>query len=165
LKEEIQLLKEYFRDHYQSRAALNSPPHITLIAPFHWKNEKETFLISSLTDFAKSSKPFTIELQNFSSFKPRVIFVNVIGNEALNKLQCELDQFCRSKLNLFHSAKSDHPFHPHLTLAFRDLKKDKFFKAWEEFSQRKFSGSFIINRISLLKHNGKIWELYKDFHF
>ena len=35
--EEAQALKEYFREKYNSKAALNSPPHITLHMPFFWK--------------------------------------------------------------------------------------------------------------------------------
>lgn len=37
LYEEVTRLKEYFRDRYNSKAALRSPPHITLHMPFKWK--------------------------------------------------------------------------------------------------------------------------------
>jgi 2'-5' RNA ligase len=30
-------------------------------------------------------------------------------------------------------------FHPHITIAFRDLKKAVFYKAWEEYKSKLFS--------------------------
>src|SRR5258708_485210 len=75
--EEVVALKNYFKEKYNSRAALNSPPHITMHMPFLWKEKKEGFLISSLQVFAADQKPATIELSNFTSFPPRVIFINV----------------------------------------------------------------------------------------
>jgi len=93
-----------------------------------------------------------------------VISIGVSENERLNNLHHELQQFCESKLNLCPEYK-DLPFHPRLTLAFRDLKRAKFLEAWEEFNKRTFSASSIMSKISLLKHDGKIWEPYRDFLF
>lgn len=163
--EEVQELKNYFKEHYQSRAALNALPHITLYRPFLWKDIQEEFLISSLTDFSTTQQPTTIELSNFSSFPPRVIFISVSENEKLNKAQYELHRYFETTLNLFDAEYRGLPYHPHLTLAFRDLKKPMFAQAWREFKERKFAASFIMDRINLLKHSGKRWEPYKDFHF
>jgi len=44
LSEELLAWKQYFQEHYQSKAALNSPPHITLHMPFEWKEEKAAVL-------------------------------------------------------------------------------------------------------------------------
>ena len=57
--EEVQEIKNYFKDKYESRAALNSPPHITLHMPFFWKIDEEDLLISLLTEFAKSCELMT----------------------------------------------------------------------------------------------------------
>ena len=46
-------LKHYFKDEYNSKASLNSPPHITLHMPFEWKEKKEEMLIEKLNLFAK----------------------------------------------------------------------------------------------------------------
>ncbi len=163
--EEVLALKNYFKEKYESKAALNSPPHITLHMPFLWKEKKEDLLISSLQDFAADQKPATIKLSNFSPFPPRVIFINVSANEELNKLQLNLHRFCKAKLNLFNAEYKDIPFHPHLTLAFRDLKKPMFAEAWSEFKDKTFSASFHLDKITLLKHDGKIWQQFSHFHF
>ncbi|MEQ1584886.1 MAG: 2'-5' RNA ligase family protein [Cyclobacteriaceae bacterium] len=165
IRNEIRLLKEYFRDTYQSKAALNSPPHITLHMPFQWKETKEEKLISALMKFVAGKSEVKVQLNGFSCFAPRVIYINVLESGPLRLLQSDLHRFCKTELNLFNAQYRDTPFHPHLTLAFRDLKKDRFERAWDEFKERKFTGDFIANKITLLKHDGKTWTPYSDLDF
>lgn len=155
--------KKYFKEQYQSKAALNSPPHITLHMPFEWKEKRETELVEQLEEFSKNKTTTTLELHNFSCFAPRVIFINVLENEAIRAFQQELHRFCKVELNIFNAQYKDLPFQPHLTLAFRDLKKPMFEKAWNEFKDKEFSHSFVVDRFTLLKHNGKVWESFKEF--
>jgi len=161
--EEAQEMKAYFRDHYKSKASLNSPPHITLHMPFRWKEKKETELIIALNEFASQLIPFNLKLKNFSCFSPKVIFIDVDTNPELNDLQKELHRFCKRELNLFNADYKEQPFYPHLTLAFRDLKKPSFQKAWEEFKDKDFKADFLVERITLLKHTGKVWQVFNDF--
>ena len=163
--EEAQALKEYFRDQYQSKASLNSPPHITLHMPFQWKEAKEEKLVKALSDFSFGKKSFCVSFNNFSCFAPKVIYIDIRPSESLNALQHELHRLCKTELNMFNAQYRDLPFHPHLTLAFRDLKKELFPKAWQEFEEKKFSGDFMIDKITLLKHDGKHWKVFHDFHF
>lgn len=165
ISREIQLLKEHIRDTYLSKAALNSPPHITLHMPFQWKEAKEEKLLSAFKQFAAGKSEVKIQLNGFSCFAPRVIYINVLESEPLRLLQSELHRFCKTELNLFNAQYRDMPFHPHVTLAFRDLKKDKFENAWNEFRDKKFSGEFITNKVTLLKHDGKVWKPARDFDF
>lgn len=161
--EEIDDLKHYFKDQYQSKASLNSPPHITLHMPFEWKEEKEARLINTLTAFSKNQTSLVLQLENFGCFEPRVIFINVIKNPLLDLLQKELHQVFKKELNLFNAQYRDLPFHPHVTLAFRDLKKAMFYKAWEEFREKKFEHKLKVDRINLLKHDGKVWQVHAEF--
>lgn len=156
-------LKQYFKDHYNSKASLNSPPHITLHMPFRWKPSREHLLIESLQKFAASQKAFSVTLQNFSCFEPRVIFIDVLKSEELDNLQKQLKRFCKQQLNLFNADYKEMGFNPHLTLAFRDLKKPEFYKAWEEFKERKFEATVTIWTITLLKHDGKVWKVLNEF--
>lgn len=156
-------LKQYFKETYNSKAALNSPPHITLHMPFRWKVAKEEELINKLKDFVKRHDPLKICLDNFSSFPPRVIFLNVVTSQQLVVFQKELQRFCKKELNLFNANYKEDPFHPHLTLAFRDLKKSAYTAAWEEFSKKEYKAEFIADKVSLLKHDGQKWNVLKDF--
>jgi len=154
-------LKNHFKDAYKSKAALNSPPHITLHMPFKWKEAKEIELINSLESFSLTQNPFEIRLTNFSAFEPRVIFIDVTKDEKLESLQKQLKRFCKIELNLFNADYKEFAYHPHLTLAFRDLKKPEFYKAWEEFKEKKVETSFKVDSIALLKHDGKEWKELK----
>jgi 2'-5' RNA ligase len=155
--------KEYFKIEFNSKAALNSPPHITLHMPFEWKTEKEVKLIDQLTIFSATQKPFELELKNFGSFPPRVIFINVVDNHALTQLQASLSRFCKTELNLFNANRLDQPYHPHLTVAFRDLKKTVFPKAWAFVKDLDFDAHFTCQELVLLKRNGKEWQEIKSF--
>lgn len=65
-----------------------------------------------------------------------------------------------SQIKLKENEKMD-SIDPHLTIAFRDLSKEAFAQAWPELQQRDFEVSFIADKLFLLKHNGKVWEVMK----
>lgn len=156
---EILEFKNHMAKTYGAKAALRSPAHITLHMPFKWKETKEDFLIKSLIFFSSSQHSFELTLQGFGCFKPRVIFINSKENDLLNSLQLRLRTLAKKELNLFNSNYRSHPFHPHITIAFRDLKKELFIPAWEEFKSKIYQVSFMVNAICLLKHNGKRWDI------
>ena len=161
--EQAQQWKEYFNLEFNSKAALNSPPHITLHMPFEWKSAKENVLIEKLDTFAQTQQSFPVELKNFGCFAPRVIFIQVTENPELKKLQAELTRFCKTELNLFNANRLDQPFHPHLTVAFRDLKKNDFPKAWAFVRDLDFHAQFSCQHLVLLKHHGKVWQPAQTF--
>jgi 2'-5' RNA ligase len=155
---EVLKLKEYFRDKYNTKGALNSPAHITMHMPFEWRADRESKLVDAFREFTSKEGPLNIELRNFGSFPPRVIFVDVTKNPLLYESQKRLLAFCKTQLNLFNALYRDEPFHPHVTVAFRDLKKDRFTEAWEEFKDKSYHAAFECRQLSLLKHDGKYWQ-------
>ena len=155
-------LKIHFKDHFRSKASLNSPPHITLHMPFEWRSDRENDLIQTLEKFSAKLSPAEVKLENFNCFEPRVIFINVFHSKELNDLQHQLRQFCKRELGLFNADYKDLPFHPHVTLAFRDLRKPEFIKAWEEFRTGKFEGAFLATQICLLKHEDGKWNVFRE---
>jgi 2'-5' RNA ligase len=162
IREEITTIKNYFADHYESKHALRSPPHITLHMPFQCKDAKLTVLTEQLSQMAKSSPPFDVSLEGFGAFAPRVIFVDVKENRKLNLLQKAVSG-CMRSANIFNADYKGKPFHPHLTVAFRDLKKPMFAKAWHEFETKKYTAVFAVKTLSLLKHDGYQWQIFCDF--
>ena len=56
-------------------------------------------------------------------------------------------------------------FHPHITIAFRDLTERHFNSLWGEVEHKSLSGRFSTESITLLRHNGKIWTVEDDFLF
>lgn len=155
--------KEYFARNYNSKASLNAPPHITLHMPFKCKLRKEHSLVEVLTSLAQQNLRFDLKVESFDAFPPRVIFLNVLQNETLTLLNHNIHQLMKTQFNIFNADYRNHPFNPHITLAFRDLKKDKFEDAWKEFRSKPYQEEFHIDQFWLLKHDGKKWNKLAAF--
>ncbi|MEL7006674.1 MAG: 2'-5' RNA ligase family protein, partial [Bacteroidota bacterium] len=56
-------------------------------------------------------------------------------------------------------------FRPHITIGFRDLKKATFYDAKPYYQERSFESSFLVNNLSLLRHDGLKWEVIRNFTF
>jgi len=157
--------KEYFAEKYQSKAALKSPPHITLHMPFKLNEDREGQLLDVLNQVASKMQPFEVALSNFGHFGQRTIFIGVDENERMHELFKNLMKSMKIHFNIFNADYKNRGFNPHLTLAFRDLKKALFNKAWLEFEHKIYQAQFMAERFILLKHNGKFWESYRHFSF
>jgi 2'-5' RNA ligase len=161
---EIWKMKELVAQNFKSKGALRSPAHITLHLPFRWKKDKEAELIEKLNEFT-FGKPVNIKLKDFADFEPRVLYVAVEPNELLNELQKGVIKFVKENLNLFNEVGNRRGFHPHVTIAFRDLKKEQFRLAKEYFKDQTFEAEFTATQFCLLKYGPGKWEVYKEFSF
>lgn len=159
---QIMDLKEVVKNKFNSKGALRSPAHITLHMPFEWKEEKENVLVSTLQQFTFKEN-FTVDLQNFACFEPRVVFIDVVKSELLHKLQSELMVYAQRNLKLFNQVNDMRGFHPHVTIAFRDLKKEKFYEALNYFKAQTYKASFPIKSFCLLKHSDNEWLVNNEF--
>lgn len=159
---EIEDIKTRISKKYQSHGALQSPAHITLHMPFSY--EKEDKLISCVESF-KFNTDFLVELNGFNCFKPRVVFIDVKNNDSLFLLQKNLVQHIKKNLGVFNQSDDLRGFHPHITIAFRDLKKQTFYKIWEDYKNISFSSAFNCYDIAVLKKENLNWKIYKRFNF
>lgn len=164
LREQIQSFKEEMKERFHAKHALKSPAHITLQMPFKRNNEDEPLIIEELQNFASHQNIYNIELADFGCFSPRVIFVKVKDHKATSDLHTTLKKVLLDELS-FKENEISNKIHPHMTIATRDLTDKEFLKAWPEFEQRKFKASFTVKNFYLLKHNGKYWDIYKEFTF
>lgn len=156
--------KHYMREHYGCVVALKSPAHLTLIPPFWMEEQLEKELVTDLDAFAQQRQAFNVRLNNFDGFKPRVIFVGVEHNELLHQLKLSLEDYLLS-LQKYPIKKESRPFHPHLTIANRDLRKKDFYPAFEHFQKLDYAASFAATGIAILKHDGVGWQVYHDASF
>ncbi len=99
----------------------------------------------------------------FGAFPPKVIFVKIEANQQVETLQNDLCQLMAQKMSIHNANYQNKPFRPHLTIAFRDLKKVQFLKAWDYYKDQEYQASCIINHLTLLRHNGHRWEAELDF--
>ena len=159
---EVRGLQLYAQAKFGSGHALRSPAHITLQPPFRWKPSELPLLDESLKSFVISYTSFQIALNNFSAFPPRVIFIEISENEDLKRIQKSLSKTLKDQLDLV-SDRPDRAFHPHMTIAFKDLKKARFDAAWAHFSSLTYQRYFEVRSIFLLKHEYKRWEICEEY--
>jgi len=164
VRTEVQELKENAAQLWGSKAALKSPPHITLHMPFQWRDDREEILVNTLQSFENSPSPFEVKLHDFGFFEPRVVYVNVMESVVLRELQKHLSTHVRRELNVLNADYKDRGFHPHMTIAFRDLKKSLFPEIKDYYQSQTFDTTFNYNGFTLLKHDGKSWQEFKNIY-
>lgn len=164
LRDTVDSLKTALKQRFGATHALKSPAHITLQMPFHKLESEEPELMSCLREFASGEGQMTVRLNGFGCFSPRVLFVKVENHKPLQELQSRLKKQLISHLG-FPEPQKKTKFHPHMTIANRDLSETDFHTAWSEFQVRDFQASFCADSLHLLKHNGKSWDLYREFPF
>lgn len=164
IREHVMLLKNEMKDSYGAAHALKSPAHITLVMPFKRQEAEENLLFRSLKNFATEIQAFPIQLEDFDAFPPRVIFIKVLNHQPLIEFRQKLVQKLKTESG-FTQEEIGSRFHPHMTIATRDLPEEQFVLANREFLKRKFNAGWTADSISLLKHQGERWEIFKDFGF
>ena len=157
VNEKVLKWKNYMHEKFDCKVGLKSAAHITFVPPFWMHEEKEQELITDIDAISSSVQPFTIITKNFSAFKPRTIFVDVVLSEELISLKAAVDKFFLKK---DYKIKTEiRPFHPHITIATRDLFKKDFYEAWTFFETKKFQAEWEAGGLSVLRHNSKNWDV------
>lgn len=164
LCDKVRNLKFEMKERFDASHALKAPAHITLQMPFRRDEASEETLIPALENFAADQNIFDIHINGFDSFPQRVLFLKIEEHAPIANLHADLQHYLKNELN-FSENELMNRFHPHMTIATRDLSKKMFNKAWPEYRDRKFKASFTANSLHLLKHNGKNWDLFREFEF
>jgi len=158
-------IKQQVARKFFSKASLRSPPHVTLHMPFRWSDKKKVKLVKRLSQFCKDAKPFRLTLDGFGAFPPKVIYVKVETNNRLSTFQKGLCQLMTQKMSINNANYRSMPFMPHITIAFRDLKKSLYQSAWEYYRGRNYQATCSINQLTLLKHDTRHWQSEIHFQF
>lgn len=166
--EEVKLLirevKEELLQDYGLKHALKSPAHITLQRPFRRIQTEEPRLFQRLMQFATEQTVFELALSGYDCFTPKVIYAAVADYQLIKELYDNLHSYLLETLG-FVTTELSTDFHPHMTVATKDLTVAIFEKLWPLFKERSLSGIFTVDSIYVLKHNGKHWDVYKRFPF
>lgn len=163
VRQEITRLKWLLKEEFGVKYALKSPPHITLKMPFLYNEQKEAILGRRLEGFFQEERGFSLSLSGIGSFGNRVVFLKVKYPPELLGLQQRLISFGKRNLGQ-HIELSDLNYTPHLTLAFKDIKKHQF-EAVRVFLKSKVGRYHVeINQASLLKKTMSNWEIKNNFN-
>lgn len=159
--EKVQSFKQWMYEQFGCKAAMKSPAHITLVAPFRLAADREQHLLDVLKSFSSPVTEWYATMDGFSHFDNRVLFIHVESNPGLLQLKTSSeDHFQKAFGNLIK--KDDRPFHPHVTIANRDMQPEHFEKAWAYFSPQSFQAQFRGHGISLLKLEEGKWKVIAE---
>ncbi len=164
LRERILTAKEMMRSDYGASHALKSPAHITLQKPFTLDGGRLMSLKTLLAGTAAGESSFTLSFDGYGSFPPRVIFIRLSDPAPVRALHRRLIMRLSAEGALPAEEIMDE-ITPHITIATRDLTREAFRAAWTRLKDEQFSGTFTVNSLFLLKHNGRVWEIEEEFPF
>jgi len=159
---EVHAFKEDIARQYNSIKSLKIIPHITLKAPFTTGVLKKDDMIVWFNNMAITTGPFETVLDGFSFFdnpKNPVIFVKPMPSTPLHVLQKEVIHGFQKQFPDSTVHPADKIFHPHMTIAYRDLAYAEFINARKVYEAKTYNNSFITNALFLLKHNSLEWKV------
>jgi 2'-5' RNA ligase len=161
VEEKVLGYKHWMQQQFGCQVALKSPAHITLISPFRLAADREQELVNGFAAFRSRIVDCRVSMEGFAHFGDRVIFIDVKKTAGLVQLREETSIYFQQLFG--HLIPNDtRDFHPHITIANRDLQPEDFEKAWPHFSSQSFFGEFHAPAISLLKlENGK-WNIISE---
>ena len=148
---------------FNAKAALKPPVHITLFRPLKLDEERENELLTLLESVKQAHEPFEIELKDFDIFRRHVLYINVVKNEALGHLAHHIrDEYLEHSFAAAE-ASDQKEFHPHITIAFRDISPAIFPKLWAAYKDRIYTSKFRVEKFTLLKHDSAKWLPYRTY--
>ena len=164
LDEKVLHWKQVMQHRYDCRVGLKSPAHITLVPPFWMDEAKEESLLQAVITISQDLSSYTLRTNNFSAFKPRTIFIDLERSIELEEMKKVVDNFFQRQ-ETFPVKIDIRPFHPHITIATRDLFKKSFYEAWPLFEKEEFMETWNVEGISVLLHNKKNWDVIHTSQF
>jgi 2'-5' RNA ligase len=164
LNKKVLHYKTLMLERFNCTVGLKSPAHITIIPPFWLNEELEASLKNDIETISAGITPFSITTNNIAAFKPRTIFIDVENNSALNNAK-EQAETVFIKKEQYKIKLDKRPYHPHITIATRDLTKKAFYEGWELLQNEVFKEAWLADCLCLLKHNKKNWDVIYTSQF
>lgn len=151
--------RRYMKQAYGCKSGHKTPIHITLVPPFCLQEEFSTKdLVTAIEkDVIPQNLGFSAHIENFDAFGDRTLFANVISNEKWTKLR---DETVKSILKACPRCikKQQHPFHPHGTIANRDIPLGIIDSALEVMNELNLVEDFPVDNITIFERKGFCWE-------
>lgn len=164
VQSKITALKMELQLHFNSKHALRLPAHITLVAPYRTTDDVAEKLMQQIRTNLNVLNPFKVTLSGFGFFLNKgmpVLFINVLSDPHLNGLYELLNQIVHSTIGTPSGTWKS--FHPHITLAHKDLNKLDFSNARDWLSAKSFEAVMPVSSFTMFRHNGKVWVELQSF--
>ncbi len=125
-KFQINNAKHQNSSRFACRVALKTPPHITIVPPFRLEDEKVRTMITAVKNHFEPPVNLTVKFGGVSAFENRTIFLDVLPDSAINAYDSAAKELVAQHPDLFPTVKFHDAFHPHVTLANRDILPEDF---------------------------------------
>lgn len=143
--------KERFFSVYQQRIAIDTWPHIT-VATFKAKQSLEGALVEIMQEVCHHQRKFIAVLQDFDGFEhstASTVYIKVQQHAPFRQLSNGL--YVINSCLRAHGCQTAYLVNtPHLTIA-RRIPYQVYLKAIQEYSQRRFDDSFLVDSLLLLR--------------
>lgn len=162
---EVTGFKNDIAQNYNSSKALRSMPHITLKAPFKLAAREHNNLQLWFEGIRPMTESFIIELEDFGSFDNKdnpVIYVKPVMTPSLERLQKQILSSFEHTYPHISIPYTERTFHPHMTIAYRDLTPEQYARAIDVYQHKKYSASFRADKFYLLQHDGSQWNVIAE---
>ncbi|XZF16501.1 2'-5' RNA ligase family protein [Chitinophagaceae bacterium MMS25-I14] len=162
--EQVRMIQREIHEKFGPSKSLDKPVHITLVPPFHAPRSFES--AHKMHEVAGAFSPFKLGLDGFGSFdnpKQPVVFIKIAEDQMLQRLYAALKLHWLQ--HHYPQIHWPHGFHPHVTIAYRDVKPAVFRLLWPHFRNRIFTCDFIQHDFSLLRWEELQWVRIQDFSF
>jgi len=162
VRDEIRVWQNWVAENFQVKAALGSPPHITIYPPVRWPLAGLSAWKNTLARFAKGMPKIPVTMQGFHHFGEQVVYADVEQSPALMHFRKSFMEYWTQSLGAKSPIHAD-SYHPHITLAFRNLTPVSFKGIWEKFASLAYNRKFSAGDLVLLKHLSPGWEIEESF--
>jgi len=158
--------RAWMHEQYGCRSGYGTPPHITLIPPFHLPSQytdadvrnAAAACVQQCMD-TTGTLPFTAHINGFGAFGDRTLFAHVISDKAWDTLHAAI--YAAFHQQLPDAVQPDRrPFTPHLTVANRDIPEGASFKALQHFNASDLNVEITIDTIGIFKRTERgTWQI------
>ena len=155
-------LKDYCTQ-FEAKKSSNAPPHITLQPPFQLDDCDREKMFSFLKGMVANTHAIPITLDGFGHFETRIIYIDVQQTSELLAVQNQIKIEFAEQFGIRDEQYGDRPFQPHVTIAYNCINEASFYRAWAEFKEKPLHYEFAVPELTLLKHNGQVWEVDTNF--
>ncbi len=146
-------------------------PHLTVGSGIIVRERQLEALRAQFQSVLRKRTPFSARISGYGFMagwkgsvfgrSPYVVYLRVQDNPTLKALVNAIERVTHH-YSLFY--QQPRPYTPHITLAFGDLTKKGFLNAMIFLREKKFTGTILIDQVSLLRKNSQEkWEEYFKF--
>jgi 2'-5' RNA ligase len=159
IAETVESCRSWMRDRYGCRSGHRTPPHITLVAPFAFSDERgPRVLEDAIAAWASIERRFPCELDGFGAFAERTVFARVVASPEWARWHSGLVRALNAAVPAMLPPDRG-AFTPHLTVANRDIPAGGVPEALSHFAELSLHEHFIVDHAALFEWGNGAWYI------